>query len=164
MNNPYFVDPSVDRIKVHWGDDIALARRNGALIDQWAIAGGSTTRAYITYQRVRYPRTSQDRASPRRVPSRATYARVVSGSCRCADRPFDRSGSSVSVWFCRIRRLCLLHFLDRRVLFNFLTFVVFFALIYLGHRLLSGWQARKDLLLGASYAFYAAWNRRLHCY
>ena len=49
MNNPYF-DPdssTADRINGHWYDDIASARRNGALINQSAIAGGSATRAYI---------------------------------------------------------------------------------------------------------------------
>jgi len=44
------------------------------------------------------------------------------------------------------------------VLFNSLTFVVFFALVWGGYRLLPGWGARKTWLLVASYVFYGAWN------
>jgi D-alanyl-lipoteichoic acid acyltransferase DltB (MBOAT superfamily) len=44
------------------------------------------------------------------------------------------------------------------VLFNSLTFVVFFAAVLALHALLRGWGARKRLLLGASYLFYAAWH------
>jgi len=44
------------------------------------------------------------------------------------------------------------------VLFNSLTFLVFFAAVFGLHALLRGWTARKRLLLVASYLFYAAWN------
>ncbi|HZP68032.1 MAG TPA: MBOAT family O-acyltransferase [Rudaea sp.] len=44
------------------------------------------------------------------------------------------------------------------MLFNSLTFVVFFAIVLALYRLLPGAGARKGLLLGASYVFYAAWN------
>jgi alginate O-acetyltransferase complex protein AlgI len=44
------------------------------------------------------------------------------------------------------------------VVFNSLTFVVFFALLLLLHRLPIGWTAKKVNLLLASYLFYAAWN------
>jgi len=44
------------------------------------------------------------------------------------------------------------------VLFNSLTFVVFFALVMLGFWTLKSWSARKNLLLVASYVFYGAWN------
>lgn len=42
--------------------------------------------------------------------------------------------------------------------FDSLTFLAFFALVLAVYNLLRGWRARKNLLLGASYAFYAAWN------
>jgi hypothetical protein len=45
-----------------------------------------------------------------------------------------------------------------RVLFNSLTFVVFFALVLGGYWTLRSWGARKNLLLVASYVFYGAWN------
>ncbi|MFT5443591.1 MAG: alginate O-acetyltransferase complex protein AlgI [Myxococcota bacterium] len=44
------------------------------------------------------------------------------------------------------------------MLFNSLTFAVFFALVLLLHRLPLGWTTRKINLLLASYLFYAAWN------
>jgi hypothetical protein len=37
------------------------------------------------------------------------------------------------------------------VIFNSLTFVVFFAVVYALYRLLPGWGAKKNLLLVASY-------------
>ena len=42
--------------------------------------------------------------------------------------------------------------------FDSFTFVLFFALVLAGYNLLGAWTARKWWLLGASYAFYAAWN------
>lgn len=42
--------------------------------------------------------------------------------------------------------------------FDSLTFLVFFALVLAGYRVLGSWPARKNFLLGASYLFYAAWN------
>jgi len=44
------------------------------------------------------------------------------------------------------------------VLFNSLTFVVFFVLVLGGYWTLKSWPARKNLLLVASYIFYGAWN------
>ncbi len=44
------------------------------------------------------------------------------------------------------------------MVFNSLTFVVFFALVLLLHRLPVAWTAKKFNLLVASYVFYAAWN------
>jgi alginate O-acetyltransferase complex protein AlgI len=44
------------------------------------------------------------------------------------------------------------------VLFNSLTFVVFFGVVFALHALIPGWSGRKRLLLLASYLFYAAWN------
>ena len=44
------------------------------------------------------------------------------------------------------------------MLFNSLTFLVFFGAVLLLHGLLGSWTARKRLLLVASYLFYAAWN------
>ena len=44
------------------------------------------------------------------------------------------------------------------MLFNSLTFVVFFAVVVSSYWLLKSWQARKNLLLVASYIFYGAWN------
>jgi alginate O-acetyltransferase complex protein AlgI len=44
------------------------------------------------------------------------------------------------------------------LLFNSLTFVVFFALVMGGFWSLRSWSARKNLLLVASYVFYGAWN------
>ena len=45
------------------------------------------------------------------------------------------------------------------MLFNSLVFPLFFAVVYLALRLLSG-SARKPLLLAASYLFYAYWDWR----
>ncbi|MBB5207388.1 MBOAT family O-acyltransferase [Chiayiivirga flava] len=42
--------------------------------------------------------------------------------------------------------------------FDSLAFVLFFVLVLAGAALLRGWNARKNLLLVASYLFYAAWN------
>src|SRR5690606_19301539 len=42
--------------------------------------------------------------------------------------------------------------------FDSLTFAVFFALVLAAYWRLRSWDARKNLLLGASYVFYAAWN------
>jgi alginate O-acetyltransferase complex protein AlgI len=44
------------------------------------------------------------------------------------------------------------------LLFNSLTFVAFFAVVLLLHRLPLPWRAKKVNLLVASYVFYAAWN------
>lgn len=44
------------------------------------------------------------------------------------------------------------------MVFNTLTFVVFFALVLGLHSLPFGWKTRKVNLLIASYIFYAAWN------
>lgn len=44
------------------------------------------------------------------------------------------------------------------MLFNSLSFLVFFAVVFGLFQLLRGWSARKTLLLVASYVFYAAWN------
>jgi alginate O-acetyltransferase complex protein AlgI len=44
------------------------------------------------------------------------------------------------------------------MLFNSLTFVVFFAVVMGGYWTLRDWSARKTLLLVASYLFYGAWN------
>src|SRR5499433_96552 len=44
------------------------------------------------------------------------------------------------------------------MVFNSLTFVVFFALVLLLHSLPLPWTAKKVNLLVASYVFYAAWN------
>jgi D-alanyl-lipoteichoic acid acyltransferase DltB (MBOAT superfamily) len=44
------------------------------------------------------------------------------------------------------------------MLFNSLTFLVFFVIVFMLHRLMPGWNAKKLLLLVASYIFYAAWN------
>jgi D-alanyl-lipoteichoic acid acyltransferase DltB (MBOAT superfamily) len=42
--------------------------------------------------------------------------------------------------------------------FDSLTFVLFFALVLVGAAALRGWNARKNLLLVASYLFYSAWS------
>lgn len=42
--------------------------------------------------------------------------------------------------------------------FDSLAFIVFFTLVSAGYFLLKHWGARKNLLLVASYIFYAAWN------
>ena len=44
------------------------------------------------------------------------------------------------------------------VLFNSLTFVVFFVVVLGLYWSLSSWEARKNVLLVASYLFYGAWN------
>src|SRR4051812_21373104 len=44
------------------------------------------------------------------------------------------------------------------MLFNSLTFVVFFAVVLTAYWTLRSWPARKNLLLVASYIFYGAWN------
>lgn len=44
------------------------------------------------------------------------------------------------------------------MLFDSLTFLAFFAVVFTVHLLLRGWRARKVWLLAASYFFYAAWN------
>jgi alginate O-acetyltransferase complex protein AlgI len=44
------------------------------------------------------------------------------------------------------------------VVFNSLTFVVFFTVLLLLHRLPFSWTVKKVNLLLASYIFYAAWN------
>lgn len=44
------------------------------------------------------------------------------------------------------------------MLFNSLTFVVFFVLVLGAYWTMRGWPARKNLLLVASYLFYGAWN------
>jgi alginate O-acetyltransferase complex protein AlgI len=44
------------------------------------------------------------------------------------------------------------------MLFNSLTFVVFFAVVVTAYWTLRSWAARKNLLLVASYIFYGAWN------
>ncbi len=44
------------------------------------------------------------------------------------------------------------------MLFNSLTFLVFFIVVLVLHRLPLGWRIKKFNLLLASYLFYAAWN------
>jgi alginate O-acetyltransferase complex protein AlgI len=44
------------------------------------------------------------------------------------------------------------------VVFNSLTFLVFFAIVLVLHRLPFAWNTKKFNLLVASYVFYAAWN------
>src|SRR4029078_4758263 len=44
------------------------------------------------------------------------------------------------------------------MLFNSLTFVVFFAIVVGAYWSISSWNARKNLLVIASYIFYGAWN------
>ncbi len=44
------------------------------------------------------------------------------------------------------------------MLFNSLTFIVFFAVVLLLHNLPFSWRTKKTNLLIASYLFYAAWN------
>jgi alginate O-acetyltransferase complex protein AlgI len=44
------------------------------------------------------------------------------------------------------------------MLFNSLTFVVFFVLVLSAYWTMKSWPARKNLLLVASYIFYGAWN------
>ena len=44
------------------------------------------------------------------------------------------------------------------MLFNSLTFVVFFAVVLSLYWSLRSWETRKNVLLAASYIFYGAWN------
>src|SRR5437764_7428765 len=44
------------------------------------------------------------------------------------------------------------------MLFNSLTFVVFFVVVVTAYWSIKSWQARKNLLVAASYIFYGAWN------
>lgn len=44
------------------------------------------------------------------------------------------------------------------MLFNSLTFVVFFTVVLAAYWTLRSWDARKNLLLAASYLFYGTWN------
>ncbi len=44
------------------------------------------------------------------------------------------------------------------MLFNSLTFVVFFVVVVSAYWTIRSWNARKNLLLLASYIFYGAWN------
>jgi len=52
---------------------------------------------------------------------------------------------------------------DVTMLFNSLTFVVFFALVVGAYWTLRSWEARKNLLLVASYVFYGTWNPPFAC-
>src|SRR5438046_380117 len=45
------------------------------------------------------------------------------------------------------------------MLFNSLTFVVFFVVVVALYWSLNGWNLRKNLLVVASYIFYGAWNQ-----
>src|SRR5262252_8329448 len=44
------------------------------------------------------------------------------------------------------------------MLFNSLTFVVFFIIVVAAYWSIRSWNARKNLLVIASYIFYGAWN------
>ncbi len=44
------------------------------------------------------------------------------------------------------------------MLFNSLTFVVFFAVVVTAYWSVRSWNVRKNLLVVASYIFYGAWN------
>src|SRR5258707_12256982 len=44
------------------------------------------------------------------------------------------------------------------MLFNSLTFVVFFVIVVAAYWSIRSWNARKNLLVVASYIFYGAWN------
>src|SRR5437879_9711151 len=44
------------------------------------------------------------------------------------------------------------------MLFNSLTFIVFFAVVVTLYWSIRSWNARKNLLVTASYMFYGAWN------
>ena len=44
------------------------------------------------------------------------------------------------------------------MLFNSLTFVIFFLVVLVAYWTMRSWEARKNLLLVASYIFYGAWN------
>src|SRR5207249_11952913 len=43
-------------------------------------------------------------------------------------------------------------------LFRSLTFVAFFAIVVIAYWSMRSWNARKNLLVVASYIFYGAWN------
>lgn len=44
------------------------------------------------------------------------------------------------------------------MLFNSLTFLVFFAIVFTLHAMMRSWPQKKGVLLIGSYVFYAAWN------
>src|SRR5438445_7125487 len=44
------------------------------------------------------------------------------------------------------------------MLFNSLTFIVFFVIVVTLYWSMNSWTARKNLLVVASYIFYGAWN------
>src|SRR6195256_2871927 len=44
------------------------------------------------------------------------------------------------------------------MLFNSLTFVAFFIVVVSAYWMMRDWNERRNLLLVASYLFYAAWN------
>ncbi|PYL04290.1 MAG: membrane-bound O-acyltransferase family protein, partial [Verrucomicrobia bacterium] len=44
------------------------------------------------------------------------------------------------------------------MLFNSLTFVAFFVVVVTLYWSIRSWNARKNLLVVASYIFYGAWN------
>ncbi len=44
------------------------------------------------------------------------------------------------------------------MLFNSLTFVAFFVVVVTAYWSIRSWNARKNLLVTASYIFYGAWN------
>ena len=44
------------------------------------------------------------------------------------------------------------------MLFNSLTFIVFFVVVLSLHYTVKSWRGQKSILLIASYIFYAAWN------
>ena len=44
------------------------------------------------------------------------------------------------------------------MLFNSLTFVVFFVVVVTAYWSMRSWNARKNFLVVASYIFYGAWN------
>src|SRR2546423_11837353 len=44
------------------------------------------------------------------------------------------------------------------MLFNSLTFVVFFVVVVTAYWSIHSWNARKNLLVVACYVFYGAWN------
>lgn len=64
-----------------------------------------------------------------------------------SDTPaFFRSGHTAVAWG------------DLAVLFNSLSFLVFFSIVFPLYLALPRWSWRKSFLLAASYVFYAAWN------
>ncbi len=44
------------------------------------------------------------------------------------------------------------------MVFNSLTFILFFVVVLVLYRVLPGWSSKKAVLLVASYVFYGAWN------